>query len=348
MANDLPQETPAADSAPAGDAGFPTLSTEAAESRIDGLIVRLERLKAEPIWSHDIEDPELQKNLHIFGRLITSAAGLCERARRSDAKATPRARLLPRIAELQRRIVLPDDKPLTLPLLLGHRFALEQLLVELGDETYLRTRAVELYAEPEGTNVTWAVLFKSKPPLFIDGDSSLPPSALESTRAMVAQLLAAKEAQDLTFRTRRDLKTRMLSRRAVPFVAVFAVIFGLAIARFGNVSGGTMLLSVTAAVTGAVLGRLLKLRDDVTRGAQVREFLPLFFGQVVVGLVTGLFVSVAADQVAILNVSSPKQLATLSFAAGFSEAAFLGLVSKITGESSAKAPGPTDRPPAGK
>ena len=51
-----------------------------------------------------------------------------------------------------------------------------------------------------------------------------------------------------------------------------------------------MLLAPPTGVTGAALSGLLKLRDEVKLGAQVREF-PLFYlVQVGVGAVFGLFV----------------------------------------------------------
>jgi len=239
---------------------------------------------------------------------------------------------------------LPSDKPLTLPLLLTHRFALEQVLAELGDETYLRTSAAELYAEPPGSNATWGTLFKSRPPLVVDGRPA-PEGALETTRAMVASLLAAKQAVDLPLRARRELKERILWSYVLPAVFVSAIVFGLTIFLTGMLPLQTLVVSMTAAVTGAVLGRLLRLRDEVTRGSQVREFMSLFIAQVAVGLITGLFVSVAADQLRLLDMSTRNGLATISFVAGFSEAAFLGLVSKITGESDTKARSTADRLP---
>jgi len=331
-----PQATLPADSSFAEDAGPAGFLAEATcqESRIDELLTarRKQDVKAEKIWSGDITDPEFKKNLRIFQSLIAGAVGLC--ARRKDD-----GMLVSRVAELTHRIRLPSDKPLTLSLLLTHRFALERVLAELGDETYLRTRAADLFAEPPGSNATWGTLFKSRPPLVpplvVDGQQT-PEGALDTTRAMVASLLAAKEAVDLPLRARRELKDRILQRYVLPFVFASAIVFFLAILLTRMLPLQTLAVSVTAAVTGAVLGRLLRLRDEVTRGSQVREFMSLFFAQVAVGLITGLFVSVAADQLRLLDMSTRNGLATISFVAGFSEAAFLGLVSKITGESTPK------------
>jgi hypothetical protein len=319
----------------ASRAGF-LADAKCQESRIDELLTacRKQDGEAAKIWSSDITDPEFKKNLCLFQSLIAGAVGLC--ARRTDDN------FVSRVAELTHRIQLPSDKPLTLPLLLTHRFALEQVLAELGDDTYLRTRAAELFAEPPGSSATWDRLFKSRPPLVVDGQPA-PPEALETTRAMVASLLAAKQAVDLPLRARRELKQRILWMYVLPAVFISAIVFGLTIFLTDMLPLQTLAVSVTAAVAGAVLGRLLRLRDEVTRGSQVREFMSLFIAQVAVGLVTGLFVSVAAEQLRLLNMSTPNGLATISFVAGFSEASFLGLVSKITGESDTKAQGMADR-----
>ncbi len=361
MADDLSQAKSAPHTPPEKEPQLAEFVKEAEkqELRIDGLISRPEDARNQAIWSDEIDDPESQKNLRTFKRLITEAIGLCERLRRRPRPL--RRASWSRIEELRRRIVLPEDKPLTLPLLLDHRFALERLLVDLGDKTYLRTRAAELHEEREGTVVTWAGMYpNTTPPLFVtggkaaegnkaaDGGKRLEPTAVESTRAMLRQLLAAKEEVDRPIRARREMKRRMLLYRVVPVLALSAAIFGYAIACVGKLEPGMLPLAVTAAMTGAVLGQLMKLRDEVTRGAQVRDFFPLFVAQVAVGLVTGLFVSVAAKQLGILNVNDSKQLATLSFVAGFSEAAFLGLVTKIAGDSKPKAPAMADRPAAGK
>ena len=263
------------------------------------------------------------------------------------------AALIARSAELRRRLVLPHATPLTLPVLLGHRFALEFLLVELGDETYIRMRAAELYGESEGTIVTWKVMYAHPPPLLVDGvqpgdTHDTRPQKLHATREMVRQLLAAKEAQDLPARARRTLKTRVLTETVLPGVLIAALIFAAALVRYRVIMLDTLGPVLAAAVTGAVLGQFRKLRDEVRRGSQVREFVPLFFGQVLVGVVTGLFVALAASQLSILNLADPRTLPALAFGAGFSEAAFLGLVSKLIGDATTDARDGVDRSSEGK
>jgi hypothetical protein len=347
MATDVPRQptTSLRDAVPDEARSLQEFLVEASrqESRVEQLLAdpRKGFTRANVSWSADIDDPEFQKNLRIFHRLITGAVGLGERARYMDigtVGAAAATQLGCRLDELRRRIILPDDKPLTLTVLLGYRFALEQLLSELGDVPYLRARAAELYAEPESTHVTWRTMFDDKPPLFVDGQQSPDlKEALEDTRVMVAQLLAAKEAQDLPGRARRDLKQRVLLHQALPLVAGVVALFGVAVYLS---LGKAIYLPVTAAVAGATLGRLISLRDEVSRGSQVREFMPLFLAQLAVGVITGLVVSLVTN-LPVINLGGPNGVAAFSFGAGLSEATFLKLVSKIAGE-----PNPAQPPKA--
>jgi hypothetical protein len=327
---------------------------EAEEQRVRGLISCPRASWDDAIWSDDIEDPEFKKNLRIFARLIAEALALCARLGLRGADSGQQEELVSRIAELRRRLVLPDDVPLTLPTLLGHRFALELLLVEVGDETYIRTRAAELYAEPEGTIISWKQMYeKQKPPLLVDGTKASETAEaradrLSSTRMMVKQLLAAKEGQDFLARARRELKTRILVQTVLPGILVAAIVLAAVLVQDRVILWETLAPVLAASVAGAALGQFMKLRDEVSRGAQVREFVPLFFGQAMVGFLTGLFVAMAAAQLSILKLDDPKAMPALAFAAGFSEAAFVGLISKISGDSGVKPLGPADRSSSGK
>jgi hypothetical protein len=335
---------------------------EAEEQRVRGLISCPRASWDDAIWSDDIEDPEFKKNLRILARLIAEALALRARLDLRDADSGQQEELVSRIAELRRRLVLPDDVPLTLPTLLGHRFDLELLLVDLGDETYIRTRAAELYAEPEGTIISWQQMYeKQKPPLLVDGTKASETAEaradgtkasetararadrLSSTRMMVKQLLAAKEGQDRLARARRELKTRILVETVLPGILVAAIVLAAVLVQYRVILWETLAPVLAASVAGAALGQFMKLRDEVSRGAQVREFVPLFFGQAMVGFLTGLFVAMAAAQLSILKLDDPKAMPALAFAAGFSEAAFVGLISKISGDSGVKPLGPADR-----
>lgn len=317
------------------------------ESRIDQLVAyavsprswirRRSRKLAQLVdvaWSTEITDPEFKKNLRIYRRLIDGAVGLCQRARcramsSYPAQAPPlpppaTAPLLCRIEELTERITLPKDVPLTLKVLLGWRFALEQLLVELADAEYLYPRAAELYAEGEGTVVTWRELFPGATPWPDDELTANGAASFAKTRWRVGQLLAAKGAQDLPLRARRELKLRALYL----LLAVFVIAVGTFAVQIRLAAFPSSLLAMSAGVTGAALGMLVKLRDELNRGAQIREFLPFSFAQLVIGATAGLVVCVL-NATPVINLGDDGGVAAFAFAAGFSEAAFLRLLGRI-------------------
>ena len=313
-------------------------------------------------WTGDITDPEFKKNLRIFHRLISGAVGIRERGLRRDphqSSADGHKALEERVGALTDLVALPSNVPLTLKLLLGQRFELERILIEVGDEHYLRSRAADLYSEGESTMVTWEGLvrkglFAGPPPLLSDlmprpakpasGSEATPKEghdrgtedagnersqldSVERTRRMLAWLIAAKEAQDLPLRARRELKQQALLA-VLPVIIATTILFGVAI---GLIDEGEneFLLAAAAGAAGAALGGLLRLRDEVNFGAQIREFVPFFLGEVVVGAAAGLLVFVVVNAGIIQLGGGANGLAAFGFVVGFSEAAFLGLVSRV-------------------
>ena len=275
--------------------------------------------RAEVEWTQDLGDPEFTKNLRTLHLLGAAAGALCER---SGAPA----------GELAARIALPRDRPLTLVSLLAHRFAVEQLLIARGDEPYLRLRAAAMYDEGEGTSIRWRGLFGGPPPLL---DPSAEGERTEATRLMLERLMAAKESQDLPLRSRRELKARAV-RMIMPLISATTLLFGVALAIVaGDVE--SVLLAGAAGLAGAALGGLLQLRDEVDRGAQVREFVPFYLGQLLIGVTAGLLVFAADDSTLVEVAGGAAGVATVAFAAGFSEAAFLRLLARVGG---APAPAP--------
>ena len=175
-------------------------------ARLFALGRRADRERAERAgveWTPDLGDPEFTKNLRTLLLLGVAAAALCERTGAPEA-------------ELAERIALPRDRPLTLESLLAHRFAVEQLLIARGDEQYLRMRAAGVYDEGEGTYVRWRGMFGGPPPLL---DPAAKGDRTEATRLMLERLMAAKEAQDLPLRARRELKARAV-RLIMPLILV--------------------------------------------------------------------------------------------------------------------------------
>ena len=272
---------------------------------------RAERAGVE--WTEDVGDPEFTKNLRTLLLLGVAAAGLCERTGTTQA-------------DLAERIALPRDRPLTLESLLAHRFAVEQLLIARGDEKYLRMRAAGLYDEGEGTYVRWRGMFGGPPPLL---DPAAKGDRTEATRLMLERLMAAKEAQDLPLRARRELKARAV-RLIMPLILIATCLFAVALALVAD-DVEAVLLAGAAGLAGAALGGLLELRDEVTRGAHVREFIPFYAGQLLIGVTGGLLVF-AADESGLVEVAGGAAgVATVAFAVGFSEAAFVRLLARVGG-----------------
>jgi hypothetical protein len=292
--------------------------------------------KAEVKLTLDVVDPEFRKNLRIVRRLISDAAEQCVRAECRPFGSDPelaRRNVTFRIKELEERIHLPSDRPLTLKVLLGFRFTLEQLLIDIGDEVYVGSRAAALYAEDEGSVVTWKELFDSRtPPLMVANISDerrqheehTQRDRLELTRTMVAHLLAAKEADDMPIRARRELKQAAFFWVA-PLFVIAAAFLAHAIAR----ESIPVFLPAVSGMTGAALGMLFKLRDELKLGSQIREFLPFAVAQLMVGITAGLFVSMIEGSDVVNLVESAGGVGVISFVVGYSEAAFLGLVGNI-------------------
>jgi hypothetical protein len=292
--------------------------------------------KADVKLTFDVGDPEFRKNLRIVRRLISGSAELYGRAECRPFGPAPelaRRNMTLRIKELEERIRLPSDRPLTLKVLLGFRFTLEQLLIDIGDDVYVGSRAAALYAEDEGSVVTWKELFESrKPPLMVaylsdehrQHEGHTQPDPLELTRIMVAQLLAAKEADDMPIRARRELKQAAFLWVA-PLFAIAATFLAYAIA----LDSIPVLLPAVSGLTGAALGMLFKLRNELTRGSQIREYLPFAVAQLVVGITAGLFVSMVEGSGVVNLVDNAGGVGVISFVVGYSEAAFLGLVGNI-------------------
>jgi hypothetical protein len=291
-----------------------------------------------PILSGDATDPEFRKNLLIYRRLVGEAAYLHARARLGAARPDAAA-VGDRADELRARATLPTDLPLTLKTLLAHRFELEQLLIELGDEDYITARLADVYDET-GTHATWQDLYGRQLPALLpgpvgteerpaDGERVDRAVELEGTRRRLSRLMHVKQAEDEVFRARQELKRRAALLVTVVLGAV-AVLFGAAVAWVVD-DDRPLAAAVAAGAAGAALGGLFTLRDQVNLGAQLRQFWPFFCGQVVVGAVAGLL-AFLVDQSGVLDVGGEDLgMAALAFAVGFSEAALLGLLGKLAG-----------------
>ena len=288
--------------------------------------------------SPDAGDAEFVKNLQIFLRLVVDADALYLRAAHNlTGDPGQAAAVTGRVEELRARITLPTDVPLTLELLLGRRFELERLLIELGDRTYLAGRLADLYDEQPGTFSTWRSLYGDElPPLLPGGVTGRPetvpppgPEEVEATRERLARLMHAKESQAQTAKARWALKQRVTALTILVLLLAVAA-FGVAVA--GMVADDRALWSAAAAgAAGAALGGLIRLRDEVTLGTQVRQFWLFFCGQVLVGVAAGVLTFLIDDGGLVAVAGGSAGVAAVAFAVGFSEAAFVGLLARLGG-----------------
>jgi hypothetical protein len=242
-----------------------------------------------------------------------------------------------RLDELRERIALPTEVPLTLELLLGRRFELERLLIELGDRTYLAGRLAELYDEQPGTVSTWRSLYGDELPALLPGgvtrhpEQAPPPGTeeVEATRQRLARLVHAKESQAQAVKARWALKQRVT---APTILVLLLAVAAFAAAVSGMVADDRALWSAGAAgAAGAALGGLIRLRDEVTGGTQARQFWLFFVGQVLVGVAAGVLTFLIDDGGLVAVAGGGAGVAAVAFAVGFSEAAFVGLLTRLGG-----------------
>jgi hypothetical protein len=285
--------------------------------------------------SPDAGDPEFVTNLQIFLRLVVDADALYLRAAHGlSGDPDQAAAVTARLEELRQRIALPTDLPLTLDLLLGRRFELERLLIELGDRTYLAGRLADLYDEQPGTVATWRSRYGDELPALLPGgvtrhpETAAPAGAeeVEATRERLARLLHAKESQAHLVKARWALKQRVTAPTILVLLLAVAA-FAAAVARMAG-DDQPLWSAAAAGAAGAALGGLIRLRDEVILGTQVRQLWLFFVGQVLVGVAAGVLTFLVDDGGLVAVAGGSAGVAAVAFAVGFSEAAFVGLLTR--------------------
>jgi hypothetical protein len=285
-----------------------------------------ERLSAGEQWEtlspgerRGLRDPEIRKNLEIVVSCLSDAIELGERGELPAASGL-------RLVEL----VNEPRAMLHLETLLETRRSAEQVLLRCADEVLLRERTAAEFDEQEATLVTWRRRYGDDLPELLDPRRRDRSEDVEAARERLQQLVAARFALYRPLRARRELRIRSLPGLG-GVVAGFAVLFGVAItlALGDDVELSTVLLGAVAGAAGASLSGLLKFRDEVRLGAEVREFTPFFLAQTVVGAVFGLLVVLVGAAGWIAVQDSPAGIGALSFAAGFSEPFALGIVTRL-------------------
>jgi hypothetical protein len=292
-------------------------------------------------------DPENGKNLLIFRRLLGEAAELRQRRHLSE----------PEQVRLGAAMELPEPAAGTLKVLLARRFQLEQVLLELADRTYLTGRLADLYGEGPGTYVTWKGMYGDALPALLDPgkaatrhqevrsnaaaasepaaqaehgftDEAVVDHEVERIRLQLKRLLREKEAQDQVMRARQELINRAILKTIC--------VVGLMSAAFATTSfwvlhdGELIVLALVAGGTGAGLGGLIKLRDEVQLVSQARRFWPALVAQILIGSIAGILTFLVYRTGTVVVAGKEAGVAVLAVAFGFSEAAFISLLTRFT------------------
>jgi len=261
-----------------------------------------------------LRDPEARKNIEILAARLSDAIDL---NRRQPLRRSVTKRLAELLCELRESLCLET--------LLDTRRSIELLLLGRADLPLLRQRTAEEYAEEETTLLSWRQLYGADlPELLNDSLESPSKQAENSTRQRLRRLVAARFELYRPLRARRRLRTIYLWYIA-PVLLFTGILFGFAIGTRAQV----VLLAAAAGAAGAALSGLLKFRDEVKLGAQVREFLGFYLMQVGVGAVFGLFVDLFFATGWLKLTPNPAGIGVVAFAAGFSEPFALGIVSRI-------------------
>jgi peptide/nickel transport system permease protein len=100
------------------------------------------------------------------------------------------------------------------------------------------------------------------------------------------RLVAARFWLYRPLRARRSLRTRYLWR-LVPVLLVLGLLLGVTMTLALPQGARPVWLAAAAGAAGASLSGLLRFRDEVRLGSQVRAFVPFYLAQVVVGGLLG-------------------------------------------------------------
>jgi hypothetical protein len=213
-----------------------------------------------------LRDPEVRKNVEILAARLSDAIDL-----------NRRQPLPPEVTSRLSELLCEPHKALCLETLLDTRRAVELLLLERSDLPLLQQRTTEEYAEEEATLLTWRRLYGAELPELFSSES---PSeqVQESTKGRLQRLVAARFSLYRPLRARRKLRIIYLYYIG-PLLLLAGLLFGLAIGIQHQVGVRVVLLAAAAGAAGAALSGLLKFRDEVKLGAQVREFLAFYLVQ---------------------------------------------------------------------
>ncbi|HEV3014091.1 MAG TPA: hypothetical protein VG499_12505, partial [Actinomycetota bacterium] len=193
------------------------------------------------------------------------------------------------------------------------------------------------YDEQPGSVSTWRSLYGDELPALLPGGVTRHPEAapppgpdeVEATRERLARLMHAKESQAQAVKARWALKQRVTG----PTILVLLLAVAAFAAAVSGMAAGDQALWAAAAAgaAGAALGGLIRLRDEVALGTQARQFWLFFVGQVLVGVAAGVLTFLIDDGGLVAVAGGAAGVAAVAFAVGFSEAAFVGLLTRLGG-----------------
>jgi hypothetical protein len=267
----------------------------------------------------DLRDPEVRKNIEILAALLSDVIDLDRRQP-----------LCPEVTNRLLELLRGPHKVLCLETLLDTRRSVEELLVEHADLPLLRQRTAGEYAEEEATLPTWRRVYGDElPEILRDSPECSSCQVQESTRVRLQRLVAARFWLYRPLRARRALRFLYL-RYFCPVLLLTGLLFGFAIGFQHQVAVRVVLLAAAAGASGATVSGMLKFRDEVRLGAQVREFLPFYLVQAGIGAVFGLFIALVFAAGWLSFKPGAAGVGVLAFAAGFSEPVAIGIVAKMT------------------
>ena len=155
---------------------------------------------------------------------------------------------------------------------------------------------------------------------------------LEATRQKLRTLYEMRRFRYRRLRARRRMKTAALLLAGM-LLLVLVVVLAIGIDDAVDGDPSLVLLTGAAGALGGTLANLFRLRDALSRGTELRAFKPSLLAQPAVGAASGLVVVLAVEGgfLGIADQDDEVRWATttmLAFAAGYSEAMFVGIVRK--------------------
>jgi hypothetical protein len=228
--------------------------------------------------------------------------------------------------ELQ-RLLEPTLVHCSLDNLIELVYALDELLVTVGHDELVGRRAIA-EALPDHPEVAWTHLDTAF------GSDAEKQVAIETLRKRLLVLYEMRRFRYRRERARRRMKSFNLMLAALVLLALALLLAWGIDDAIGDPTPGTVFLTAVAGALGGTLANLLRLRDELSRGTEFRAFKPMLLAQPAVGAVSGLVVLLVVDS-GFLGLGDGdgdvrwETLTLLAFAAGFSEAFFLGIVRKV-------------------